>query len=50
MLQANCTIMHLLYDVRLLESEILALPIVITFEHSSTWPASYELSDSCVKL
>ena len=45
--------MHLLDDVHLLESEILAPPIVSTvsmFEHtldrSRTWPASYELSDS----
>ena len=42
--------MRLLDDVRLIESEILALPIVSTFERSidrsSTWPAGYELSDS----
>ena len=52
--------MRLLDDVRLIESEILAPPIVSTFEHrtrsilsmvraldrSSTWPASYELGDS----
>ena len=38
--------MCLLDDVGLIESEVLAKPIVSTFEHSSTWPASYELSDS----
>ena len=52
--------MHLLDDVRLVESDILAPSIVSTFwcgEHlsmgapslrdfSSTWPVSYELSDS----
>ena len=38
--------MRLLDDVRLIESEILAPPIVSTIEHSIAWPASYELSDS----
>ena len=45
--------MRLLDDLYLLESEILAPPIVSTvrtFEHtldrSGTWPASYELDDS----
>ena len=38
--------MRLLDDVRLIESEILVPPIVNTFDQSSTWPASYELSDS----
>ena len=38
--------MRLLDDVRLIGSEILAPPIVSTFEYLSTWPASYELSDS----
>ena len=37
--------MHLVDDVYLIESEILATPIIHTFERSGTWPASYELSD-----
>ena len=49
-LQANRTIMHQLDDVCLLESEILAPPFVSTFKRSSTWPASYELSNSCEAL
>ena len=51
MLQVNYTIMHILDDVCLLESDIdLAPPIVSMFECSSTWPASYEHSNSCEAL
>jgi hypothetical protein len=42
--------MHLLGDVRLIESDILATPSASTFERSITTPASYELSDSRKKL
>ena len=38
--------MCLLDDVCLIKSKILAPPIVSTFEHSSTWTARYELSNS----
>ena len=41
--------MRLFDDIRLIESEILALPIVSTIEHSidrTHGPASYELGDS----
>ena len=42
--------MHLLDDVCLIGNEILALPTARMFEHSSTKPASYELSDSWEQL
>ena len=42
--------MHLLDDVRLIESEILAPPTASTFERSITMLASYEHSDSWNKL
>ena len=42
--------MRLLDDVRLIGSEILALPTAGTFECSSTKPASYELGDSWEQL
>ena len=42
--------MRLLDDVRLIESEVLALPIASTFERSMTKLASYEHSDSWNKL
>ena len=42
--------MRLLDDVRLIESEVLALPTASTFERSITKLASYEHSDSWTKL
>ena len=42
--------MHLLDDVRLIESEVLAPPTASTFERSIIKPASYEHSDSWNKL
>ena len=36
--------LHLLDDVRLIGNEIVALPTISTFEHSSTRPASYKLN------
>ena len=42
--------MRLLDDVRLIESEILALPTASTFERSITKLASFEHSDSWNKL
>ena len=42
--------MCLLDDIRLIESEVLALPIASTFERLTTKLASYEHSDSWTKL
>ena len=42
--------MHLLDNVRLIESELLALPTASTFECSITKLASYEHSNSWTKL
>ena len=42
--------MHLLDNVCLIESEVLASPTASTFEHSITRLASYEHSDSGNKL
>ena len=42
--------MYLLDDVRLTESEVLALPIASTFERSITELASYEHSNSWKKV
>ena len=42
--------MHLLDDVRLIESEVLAPPTASTFERSITKLASYEHSNSWNKL
>ena len=41
--------MHLLDDVRLIESEVLAPPTASTFERSMTKLASYEYSISWTK-
>ena len=42
--------MHLLHNVRLIESEVLAPPTASTFERSMTKLASYEHSISWTKL
>ena len=42
--------MHILDNVRLIESEVLASPTTSTFERSTTKLASYEHSDSWTKL